>query len=286
MTAEPIEPDFAAPVVIVGPGRSGTTLLGSALGEHPDFYMIGETQFLMQRMWKVLIEFPTFVNYMRFSKLAQQTRPEWSGLPWYSFAMDIAGPDPEGTLGHLYTNIEKAESARIARELGASFARMLIPPPLRRRYWGMQEIWLGSASFPYSLELYETAFPNARYLHSVRNPLAYLSSNFNNRKVLATRETTIYELNEWIRMTRYARTLADTRRYLEFRHEDFVGDGGRTAESVFAFAGLDMPQQCRRILEIRHLPSSGPNVFMDRADEFFSAVPGLRDEMERHGYLD
>ena len=286
MAAEVIQPDFAAPVIIVGPGRSGTTLLGSALGEHPDFYMIGETQFLIQRMWKVLSEFPTFVNYMRCSKLAQQTRPEWSRLPWYSFAMDVAGPEPQGKLGDLYTNIEKAENARIARELGASFARMLIPPPLRRRHWGMREIWIGSARFPYSLDLYEIAFPKARYLQSVRNPLAYLASNFNNNGIVATTQSAIHELSQWITMTRYARTLANTKRYMEFRYEDFVSDGGLTAERVFAFVGLDMPQQCRRVLEIRHLPSHGPNAFLERADEFLSAVPGLREEMEQLGYLD
>jgi hypothetical protein len=286
MTIESSQPDFSAPVIIVGPGRSGTTLLGSALGEHPDFYMIGETQFLIQRMWKVLLEFPVFVNYIRFSKLAQQTRPEWRRIPWYNFAMDVAGSEPKNTLGDIYADIEKAENARLASELGASFGRMLIPPRLRRRHWGMQEIWIGSAAFPYSLDIYEAAFPNARYLQSVRNPLVYLASNFNNRKVVATREAAIYELNQWVKMTRYARTVADAKRYMEFRFEDFVSDGGLTAESVFEFVGLDLPSQCRRVLEIRHLPSSGPNSFLDRIDEFLSAVPGLRDEMKQLGYLD
>jgi sulfotransferase family protein len=215
MTIDSVEPNFSAPVIIIGPGRSGTTLLGSALGEHPDFYMIGETQFLVQRMWKVLSEFPIFSNYMRLSKLAQQTNPAWRRLAWYNFAMDVAGPEPEQTLGELYMDIAKAENVRLARELGASFARMMIPPSLRRRHWGMREIWIGSTAFPYSLELYEIAFPNARYLQSVRNPLVYLASNFNNRKVVATREAAIYELNQWVQMTRYARTVADTKRYLE-----------------------------------------------------------------------
>ena len=159
-------------------------------------------------MWRVLLEFPAFVNYTRLSKLAQQANPAWSRLPWYTFAMDVAGPEPEKTLGELYTDIAKAENVRVAQELGAAFAKMMIPPPLRRRHWGMREIWIGSTAFPYSLELYEIAFPNARYLQSVRNPLVYLASNLNNRKVVATTEVAIYELNQWVQMTRYARTVA------------------------------------------------------------------------------
>ena len=282
----PTKPDFSAPVIIVGPGRSGTTLLDAALGEHPDMYMIGETQFLVQRVWKTLWEFPGLVTYKSATKIAQQTRPEWKSLLWYTFWREVAVPENKSSqVRTLLTEVERAEYVRIARELGASFARMLIPPPLRRRHWGMKEIWIGSDGFQYSLDFYELAFPNARYLHSVRNPLTYLASNFNNKNVVATDDAAIHELKQWVQMTRYARTLADTERYMEFRHEDFVGDGGRTAESVFAFVGLDLSQQCRRSLQVRHLPSCGPNSFLPRADAFCRVVPGLREEMEKLGYL-
>ena len=277
------EPDFAAPVIIVGPGRSGTTLLGAALGEHPNFYMIGETKFLFPRLWNTLYEFPNFFTFRRFSKLAQQTRPEWRELPWYTFAMEVAGPEM-GKLTDLSNAIAATEKERIAQELGAAFARMLIPPSLRRRHWGMQEIWIGSDSFPYSFELYEAAFPRARYIHSVRNPFTYLASVFNNNQVSGSMEAAVHQLKQWIKMTTFARTLAASERYMEFRHEDFVGDDGRTAKQVFAFVGLNFPEQCQRTLEIRHLPSTGPNVFLDRADELLAAVPGLREEMKNLGY--
>jgi hypothetical protein len=276
------EPDFAAPVIIVGPGRSGTTLLGATLGEHPNFYMIGETKFLFPRLWNTLNEFPNFFAFRRLSKLAQQTRPEWRELPWYGFVEEVGGLSQ---LGGLRSAIELAENERIAQELGAAYARMLIPPTLRRRHWGMQEIWIGSDSFPYSFELYESAFPRARYIQSIRNPLTWVSSVFDNNQVVASMDDAIYNLKQWVKMTTHARTLTATGRYMEFCHEDFVGDDGRTAERVFAFVGLDFPEQCRRTLDIRHLPSNGPNVFLDRADELLAAVPGLREEMANLGYV-
>ncbi len=250
-------------------------------------YMIGETHFLMQRIWKTLWEFPGFVTYKSTTKIAQQTRPEWRKLLWYTFWREVAVPESRSRLVRdLLADVEKAEYSRLARELGASFARMLIPPPLRRRHWGMKEIWIGSGEFPYSLDLYELAFPNARYLHSVRNPLTYLASNFNNKKVVATDGAAIHELKQWVKMTRYARTLAGTERYMEFRYEDFVGDDGRTAETVFAFVGLDMPQQCRRSLaNFVIYRQAGPTRFCIAPNEFFRVVPGLREEMEMMGYL-
>ena len=48
--------DATSPVIIVGAGRSGTTRLAATLGEHPDFYMIGEMSFLLPRLWAT---FPT-----------------------------------------------------------------------------------------------------------------------------------------------------------------------------------------------------------------------------------
>jgi hypothetical protein len=278
------EPDFTAPVIIVGPGRSGTTLLGETLGAHPNFHMIGESNFLFRRLWNTLHESPDFSKFRRLSKLARQTRPDWRELPWYTFATEVAGP-AMNKLRDLSDAIAATENERIAQELGSAFARMLIPPTLRRRYWGMQEIWIGSDSFPYSFELYETAFPRAKYIQSIRNPLIWIRSVFNNNQVVASMEDAINALEQWVKMTTHARTLTATGRYMEFRHEDFVGDAGRTAERVFAFVGLDFSEQCRQTLDIRHLPSTGPNEFLDRAGELLAAVPGLREEMADLGYV-
>jgi hypothetical protein len=277
--------DFTAPIIIVGPGRSGTTMLGAALGEHHDFYMIGETQFLLQRLWSTFCEHKDYVNYKRFSSLAQQTRSDWSDLPWYTFATKIIGHNLDGRLGDEFAELESAEQGRAMREMGASFARLLIPPALNKRRWGFQEIWLGSDSFPHSLELYRIAFPHALYLQSVRNPFSYVTSNLNTSGKPATSERVKYELNQWLKMTHYARSFADTGRYLEFHYEDLVGDGGRTAERVFDFCGLDLIERCRRALSIRHLPSSGQNSSIEHVEDYLVSVPGLMKEMTSLGYV-
>jgi hypothetical protein len=51
--------------------------VGSVLGEHPNLYMIGETQFLLQRLWRTFFEYPNYVTFRAYSQLAQQEKSEW-----------------------------------------------------------------------------------------------------------------------------------------------------------------------------------------------------------------
>lgn len=278
--------DFTTPIIIVGPGRSGTTLLGCVLGEHPDLYMIGETQFLLQRMWRTFFEYPNYVTFRAYSQLAKQEKSEWRQLPWYTFAREICGPELSNLPSHR-KYIEATETERVAREIGVMFARMLIPPSLRVRKWGFQEIWLGSSSAPYDWNLYHMAFPKAFFIHSIRNPFSYLRSNFRNKGVeYPSEEQIVHELSQWLAMTRHARKLSNIgRRYIQFRYEDFVQDLS-VVESVFSFVGLEFVKRCRRAHAIRHLPSFGTFDCAKPAEYFLTRVPGLRLEMQQLGYID
>jgi len=42
------------PIIIIGSGRSGSSLLNGVLGEHPDILMLGETRFAFPRIWSLL----------------------------------------------------------------------------------------------------------------------------------------------------------------------------------------------------------------------------------------
>lgn len=279
--------DHTAPVIIIGAGRSGTTLLSTLLGEHPDFYMIGETNFLLPRLWQTFYKDPAFVDYQRTHSLMQQTRDDWSAMPWYKFCTAVSplgGEQYTKDVELLQERTRLSEEARTARELGAFIANALIPPSLRRQHWGIKEIWAGSDAFPYGWDLYRAAFPNARYLHCVRHPLRYLASNFNFKNLGGVSEDKItHELGQWLKMVRHARSLADQVPYLEFRYEDLI-DGMTTVNQVFAFVGLDLTEKCLRTLSVSHVPSSGVHDFTDRSAYFINQVPGLWEEMRRLGY--
>jgi hypothetical protein len=45
-----------APIIIIGAGRSGSTLLDRMLDAHPDIHMLGETNFITTMLWKSLLD--------------------------------------------------------------------------------------------------------------------------------------------------------------------------------------------------------------------------------------
>ena len=167
----PATRDWTSPAIIVGAGRSGTTRLAATLGEHPDFYMIGETSFLLPRLWATFSDRPGYRRW-RLSKLAHQTRPDWRQMPWFEFDSAVIGATLE-SLGPLLPELDATETERLQRAFGRFFAEAMIPPSLRRARWGFKEIWAGSGSHPCEWDLFLGAFPAAVYIQSVRHPLEY-----------------------------------------------------------------------------------------------------------------
>jgi Sulfotransferase family len=114
--------DWTSPVIIVGAGRSGTTRLAATLGAHRDLYMIGETSFLLPRLWATFFERPAYVRMWRLSKLAHQSRPGWRQMPWFEFDSAIVVGALE-SLGTALTEIEAAETIRLQRAFGGSLRK-------------------------------------------------------------------------------------------------------------------------------------------------------------------
>jgi hypothetical protein len=204
--------DWTSPVIIVGAGRSGTTRLAATLGAHPDLYMIGETSFLLPRLWATFFERPAYVRMWRLSKLAHQSRPDWREMPWFEFDSAIVGGSLE-SLGSALTQIEAEETSRLQRAFGSFFAEAMIPPALRKPRWGFKEIWAGGGAHPYEWDLYLGAFPAARYIQSIRHPLDYLRSAMATlKRPQVTVDEAVHELTQWVAMVRHARRLRATGR--------------------------------------------------------------------------
>ena len=269
--------DCTAPIIIVGAGRSGTTRLVGTLGEHPDVYMINETSFLLPRLWAVFNERPEYVRSIRLGQLARQTKPEWRATPFWAFWRDELRSDLS-TLGPLLTEIESDETARLQLAFGAFFAETLIPPSLRRARWGFKEIWAGGEAFPYDWGLYRAAFPNARYVQSIRHPFDYLSSAIAvNRTPAVTDDYIVHALGQWVAMVRHARTLRDTGRYIEFRMEEFDRELPRVLDA------LELPRHaaCDAAAQFRYLPSARqPVPISDAAIDRVAGLRELADELQ------
>ena len=129
--------DLQAPVIIVGAGRSGTTLLVRALNAHPLVCFRGETGFLVARIWREVYENRFWYNWQRFVS----THP--------SSSAQALPPDETGELVALEAEVGKAIPHFV-------FQLFKINPSAIR--WGFKEIWNGSSSFNYDWQIYRAIF--------------------------------------------------------------------------------------------------------------------------------
>jgi hypothetical protein len=267
-------PDWTAPVIIIGAGRSGSTLLSSVLGEHPDMYMIGETSFLLHRLWACFFERPEYVRNYRLGKLYRQEHADLQDAPWFTFWEKTLGRNL-ASCSPLLESIERRENSRLAAVLGRAFGELLIPPSLRAPRWGFKEIWNGSDAFPVGWDVYNAAFPNACFVHCIRNPADFARSYFANNRRTPTRDDVIYIFRQWTAMILMSRRQRTTARYCEIRHEDVCRDRAAAAARLFDFLGMPLHARCRAALDVTCLASQGYPVMPRLTLRDIRHIPGL-----------
>jgi hypothetical protein len=271
---------WEAPIIVVGAGRSGSTRIMRALGAHRDVYMIGETSFLLPRLWAALHEREDYSRQVRLAHLVAQTHPEARGLSWWQVLRSGIKVDVDGQAAK---EVEAAEALRMQRAFGAFVAELMIPPPLRRPRWGFKEIWAGTPAFPYDWTLYRAAYPEAHYVQSIRHPLEFLSSYISNMRVPVPDEDGLMRaLRDWVAMVCHARSLRDTGRYVEFRMEDFDEAWPRILDAL----ALPPDPTCLEAAAHRYVPSERRDVpvrpaVIDRVDGLRALAEELRYELPR-----
>ena len=302
--------DFQAPIIIVGAGRSGTTLLDAVIEAHPKVYSIGETSFLLHRLWETLDERKSFyaripqrlgrhaiargasvtlsafgaANFAGvFRRIAHGSYLHRVVLGWKDIAFVRMATVPFGNYAVALQAAIDAEALRQPRELAASFVRLMIPPPLILPRWQFREIWVGSPAFPYDYNLLRTVFPRARYVHCLRHPIDYLESSTKLAGTVLDDDKAVYELKAWVSMVRSARALAETDSFFEIRYEDLVAEDDNRRRALFRYLELSLHQDCVRRLDTRLVPTEPGVSFSDRATCWIDQTPGLRPIMAELG---
>lgn len=274
---------WEAPVIIIGAGRSGTTLLASALGEHPVLYMIGETSFLLPRLWDSFFSRPEYVENYRLGKLLKKQQRLWDDMLWFEFWEGVLGRNLRNG-GDVVNELRARERTRIARALGEMVGKSLIPPELRRPRWGFKEIWNGSPAFRHGWSLYNDAFPEATYVHSVRNPFDFARSCFANQRQHPSEAKVLQLLREWVEMVRMSRQQQKTGRYMEYRYEDLQRAGADKLSEILEFLGLEPREQCYEALRLDYLRATFVPEMPALTTRQIDGVLGLQELIEEFGY--
>lgn len=280
--------EWQRPIIIIGAGRSGSTVLSTLIGEHPDVYAADETSFLLNRLWDEYFAKRDYVMNYRIWKLIRNTKPEWRDMSWYEFGTGPLREQVSGAGQTLIDAINEEEEERLSRSLGWFMADSLVPNKLRRQYWSFKEIWNGSPSFSYGWDRHDMAFPGARYVHLVRHPLTWLRSYFANLFVEQKeicKDDAIYALKSWVSMIECSRQQAKHKsRYIEIRYEDLKDNPEMWLCKLFSFLGLSEDQRCKGEFRYQYLPSKVNVLLPTLFDHEIESVPRLTELSAAYGY--
>ena len=262
------------PIIIIGTGRSGSTLLAHILGAHPEVYQSGENSFLLNRLWDEFFAKPEYVNLWRTHYLLQHKLAEIS-----------SDDDKAAAQEELLRIINAEEEERLSAALGRFVAESLVPPQVRGRFWSFKEIWNGSGGFPHGWRRHELAFPKARYLHIVRHPRPWLKTYLANSSTEPTGDNALLALVQWTRINSVAlERQSQNRRYKDIRYESLIENPRAEIFELLSFLGLSQDEQCLEPLSKRYNPRKREIDLPRLAPSEIREIPGLEEMAERYGY--
>lgn len=216
-----------APIVIIGCGRSGSTLLDRVLNAHPAIHMIGETKFLTARLWRTLGECADGSMWNSGARQAYRYRE--------SATTDAPMPD-DGEWAEI-------EKHRLGTIVNRAVAELFELSQLEKSRWGMKEIWNGGTD-NVGWDIYDLVYPDATWVHVVRSPLGYVRSAFGWKGRAPTLDELRHQLQTWLQIVRKSRERRDTGRHVEIRYEDLVESPQDALAALFALLDLSWNDDC------------------------------------------
>jgi Sulfotransferase family len=260
-----------SPIITIGAGRSGSTLLHRILNHHPKVVFFNENSFLAPRLWLELWKDRFWFTSEQF--VAQQPRSALDPLP----AVDADRLEQEQQrIGALIATL-------IADVLGLDRKSCTI--------WGYKEIWNGSSQFDYPWEDYDQIFPGAFWLHLIRNPCDFARSTARWNRDPLTLDYMKERLTDWVAILEKSRQRSTTGRYREVRYEDLVADPQDCLTPVFEANDLRWHDDCLQALGRFSMKSSAGSpksgaVVCDRQQltALCAEVDGLERWMQEYDY--
>jgi tetratricopeptide (TPR) repeat protein len=200
----------ALPIFVLGMPRSGTTLVEQIIASHPAVHGAGELQLLSDVVRTVC-------------------GPDGNSVPY-----------PELMLSLDHAALHRI-GARYVAKLGELAAKHGAP--------GAERVTNKMPSNYYFVGLIHLALPNAKIIHTIRDPLDTCMSCFS--RLFTAEQNYTYELGELGRYYRgYERLMAHWRRVLpvgrilDVRYEDVVADLEQQARRIIAYCELPWDDRC------------------------------------------
>ena len=256
--------DLQKPIVLIGTGRSGSTLLTRMLDAHPAIDFKGETDFLLPCLWLDVWHDRFWLNWPR--QMSADARSAHAPLPEW-------GDDDLET--------ERQRAALLVLDL---FTKLLRIDPVHHQRWGYKELWNGSPSFRFDWEHYDCVIPRAYWLHLIRHPFDFAGSCARWNEQPLTLGFLRDRLKEWVSMLDHNAERQRTGRYTQVRYEDLVEQPREVLSTALNAAGLDWHDACAgpagcRTFHAKHEQSRGAELRGQALTELVDQVDGLSRRM-------
>lgn len=265
--------NLQGPIIIIGCGRSGSTLLDRVLNAHPSIHMLGETNFLTSKIWDTLHK--------------SSRGSLWNAAARRSYQNKIELKSKEKKYAHVrfptYDEWNDEESSRVARIVNSAVTDLFALNSIDKKFWGMKEIWNGGA-FDVDWEIYDKVYPESYWVHLVRNPLGYLRSALGWNNLENTYESMRNQLENWYRILIKSRERSSLPRYVEIRYEDLLENPQVTLSKLFGFIGITWSHRCLQPIRQNWVATEQlPNINMTMFCECVKSL-GLSETLDELGY--
>jgi hypothetical protein len=254
--------DITAPIIIIGCGRSGSSLLDRMLNTHRDIAMFGELQFLVPSLWSACFNsfnFDRLLNNMFFD------HPEWN-INIYS---DELGP-------RVMQQLENSRNTIIKMRVQNALSLLLFFKEINKKVWGFKEIFNGAAD-NHDWAVYDMVFPGAWWLHIIRDPFQFTRSAAWHTHQILSEDLAVRLLAAWCDVFRISRKREQTGRYCEVRYEELVADPRAALQPFLGRLGLDWDEECRFALNRQVGARSERRKPSFLLADLVDRVPGLRE---------
>ena len=139
---------MAAPIIIIGAGRSGTSLLDQVLNAHPDITMFGEFNFAIATLWRQFWD----------SQAASAERDRRAAAHIAACGIALTDAEIVELVFRFVRETERGRTAQVIRDALNAFYEIERRPKSR---WGFKEIWMPLADAE-AWGAYDLVFPDAQ----------------------------------------------------------------------------------------------------------------------------
>lgn len=270
--AKKIAPSIEAPIIIIGNGGSGSSLLDRVLDAHPDISMKGEMKFILPRVWFIFWEADA-------NSKMRGLEAYFANNPQLENSIDPA-PDEHRK---LISTLERNEYLRTAGVLRHAYDEWFLLGTTTTRCWGFKEIMNGGSDF-YAWDIYDYVFPQAFWLHIVRHPLHQIRAQARLSNQPLTSTTAEEFLNIWFTTVEMSRKRFVTGRYMEIRYEDLITAPQHTLTPLLRNLNLQWDERCRVPMGRQWGTRSERSPMPTNINQIIARISGLEECMNALGY--